>query len=200
MSRFFVDRPIVAIVIAVLTVILGVVSLAGLPIAQYTSIIPPVIQISTTYTGADALTIEQSVATPIEQQVNGVDDLIYMKSLNSSDGRMLLDVTFRVGADLDNSNMLVQNRVSQAQSRLPQDVLQQGLTIKKINPSILLVTSIYSPNGTFDALFLNNYAMLNVRDALLRVPGVSQVDLFGGSEYGMRVWLRPDECRVVKVA
>jgi HAE1 family hydrophobic/amphiphilic exporter-1 len=151
------------------------------------------VRVQGTYTGASAEVVEQSVATPIEQQVNGVDDLIYMKSLNSSDGRMLLDATFRVGADRDNANMLVQNRVSQAQARLPQEVLQQGLTVKKINPSILLVASIYSPGGSFDGLFLNNYAVLNVRDALLRVPGVAQVDLFGGAEYGMRVWLRPDD-------
>jgi HAE1 family hydrophobic/amphiphilic exporter-1 len=193
MAGFFIRRPIVAIVISILTVIAGGVVLQRIPIEQYPSLAPPVIRVQGNYPGAGAEVVEQSVATPIEQQVNGVENLIYMKSLNTSDGRMLLDVTFRVGADLNNSNVLVQNRVSQAQARLPQEVLQQGLTVKTINPSILLVTSIYSPGGTFDSLFLNNYAMLNVRDALLRVPGVAQVDLFGGAEYGMRIWLRPDD-------
>src|SRR6478735_3930783 len=193
MAHFFIRRPIVAMVISILMVIAGAVSLSSLPIEQYPSLAPPVVRVQGNYSGANAEVVEQSVATPIEQQENGVDNLIYMKSLNSSDGRMLLDLTFRVGADLDNSNMLVQNRVSQAQARLPQEVVQQGLTVKKINPSILLVASIYSPGGTFDALFLNNYAMLNVRDVLLRIPGVAQVDLFGGAEYGMRVWLRPND-------
>src|SRR4051794_1143421 len=118
--------------------------------------------------------------------------MIYMKSLNTSDGRMLLDVSFMVGMNRDMANVLAQNRVSQAQSRLPQEVLQQGVTVKKINPSILMVVSLYSPKGSRDAQFLNNYAMINMRDALLRVPGIAQVNLYGGSEYGMRVWLRPD--------
>ncbi len=118
--------------------------------------------------------------------------MIYMKSLNTSDGRMLLDVSFQVEMDRDMANVLTQNRVSQAQSRLPQEVTQQGVTVKKINPSILNVISLYSPNGTYDAQFLNNYAMINVRDAILRVQGVAQVDLYGGAEYAMRIWLRPD--------
>jgi len=193
MAAFFIRRPIVAMVISMITVIAGLAALQALPVEQYPQLAPPNVRVSATYGGANAEVVEQSVATPIEQQVNGVENLIYMKSLNTSDGRLQLDVSFTVGTDLDTANMLTQNRVTQAQARLPQDVIQRGVTVKKQNPSILLIASIYSPNGTYDDLFLNNYAMIYARDAMLRVPGVSDVALGAGSEYGMRVWFRPDD-------
>src|SRR5437773_5166197 len=193
MSRFFVDRPIVAIVIAIVTVVLGLVSMTGLPIAQFPSIIPPVIQISTTYTGADALTIEQSVATPLEQQMNGVDKMLYLQSTNASDGTMTLSVTFDVESEVDIDQVNAQNRVAQAQPYLPADVNQYGLTYRSTVGLPLLVFAIYSPKGSYDSIFLGNYAVINVNDALYRVNGVGQVLNFGLSEYAMRIWVRPDK-------
>jgi HAE1 family hydrophobic/amphiphilic exporter-1 len=193
MSRFFVDRPIVAIVIAIVTVVLGLVSMTGLPIAQYPSIIPPQIQIQTSYTGADAVTIEQSVATPLEQQMNGVDKMLYMQSTNANDGSMGLTVTFDVESEVNIDQVNAQNRVSQAQPNLPTDVNQFGLTYRSTVGLPLVVMALYSPGGTYDSLFLGNYSLINVNDALYRVPGVGQVVNFGLSEYSMRIWVRPDK-------
>jgi len=193
MARFFVDRPIVAIVIAVLTVILGLVAIAGLPVAQFPSIIPPVIQILTTYTGADALTIEQSVATPLEQQMNGVEKMLYMQSTNANDGTMTLNVTFDVESEVDIDQVNAQNRVAQAQSNLPADVNQYGITYRSTVGLPLVVFALTSPKGTYDSLFLGNYAVINVNDALYRVRGVGQVINFGLAEYSMRIWVKPDK-------
>jgi len=193
MSRFFVDRPIVAIVISIVTVILGVVSMTGLPVAQFPSIIPPQIQIQTSYTGADAATIEQSVATPLEQQMNGVDKMLYMQSTNANDGTMTLTVTFDVESEVNIDQVNAQNRVSQAQPNLPADVNQFGLTYRSTVGLPLVVFALYSPNGTYDSLFLGNYAVINVNDALYRVSGVGQVLNFGLAEYSMRIWVKPDK-------
>ena len=193
MAEFFIRRPIVAIVIAILIVMLGAYALLRLSFEQYPFLAPPTIRVTANYPGASAVAVEQSVATPVEQEVNGVDRMIYMKSSNTSDGRMQLDVNFEVGVDQDTANVLTQNRVSSAQARLPQEVVAQGVTVKKQSPSILMILSLYSPGGSYDANFLINYASINVRDQILRIPGVAQVDLFGGTDYGLRVWLRPDK-------
>jgi len=193
MAEFFIRRPIVAIVIAILTVLLGTYSLLKLSFEQYPFLAPPTIRVTANYPGASAIAVEQSVATPVEQEVNGVDRMIYMKSSNTSDGRMQLDVNFQVGVDQDTANVLTQNRVSSAQARLPQEVIAQGVTVKKQSPSILMLISLYSPGGSYDANFLINYASINLRDQILRIPGIAQVDLFGGTDYGLRVWLRPDK-------
>jgi HAE1 family hydrophobic/amphiphilic exporter-1 len=192
MSRFFIDRPIVAIVIAIITVIGGLVMLQRLPVAQYPDIVPPIIQIKTTYTGADALAVEKSVATPIEQQVNGVQGMIYMKSINGSDGTMTLQVSFEVGSDVNLDQVFAQNRLSQANSQLPASVVEYGTTVQQTVGMPLLVIPIYSPEGSFDAEFLGNYATINVIDEVARVSGVGQVLLFGPAQYAMRVWVRPD--------
>src|SRR5215510_6986741 len=190
---FFVRRPIVAIVISVLTVIVGLVSLTRLPIAQYPDIVPPEIQVQATYTGADALTIEQSTATPIEQQANGVDYMIYMRSVNANDGTMTLRVSFEVETNIDMDNVLVQNRVNQSMASLPSDVRNFGVTVKKSTSNPLMLFSIYSPNGTYDDRFLGNYTTINIVDQLRRVPGVGDVIIFGTSDYAMRIWVKPDQ-------
>src|SRR6266581_3070592 len=192
MARFFVDRPIVAIVIAIVTVVLGLVSMTGLPIAQFPSIIPPIIQIQTTYTGADAVTIEQSVSTPLEQQMNGVDNMLYIQSTNANDGTEQLTVTFGVETNVSIDQVNVQNRVAQAQPNLPTDVNQYGLTTRKSTGLPMLIISLYSPKNTYDSLFLANYATINVNDVLYRVPGVGEGRLFGASDYAMRIWVKPD--------
>ena len=193
MAEFFVRRPIVAMVIAIIIVILGVTSMTKLPIAQYPDINPPEVSVSATYTGANAEVVEQSVATPLEQKVNGVENMLYMKSVNANDGTMKLTISFEVGSDLDMSNVLTQNRVSEATASIPEDVKRLGITVKKQLSFPLMLVSVYSPNGSYDQNFLSNYLTINVLDAIARIRGIGQVDVLGGSEYAMRVWIKPDQ-------
>src|SRR5215510_726351 len=191
-SKLFINRPVVAMVIAIVTVIGGLVALSGLPVAQFPDIVPPQIIVNTTYTGADAVTIEQSVATPLEQQMSGVDDKLYMQSTNANDGTMTLTVTFDVDTSPSIDQVNVQNRLAQAQPNLPADVNQFGLNLRKSTGIPALAFALYSPQQTHDSLFLANYANINVNDVLYRVPGVGEVRLFGVSDYAMRIWVKPD--------
>ena len=192
MSKFFINRPIVAMVISILMVIVGTVAVLSLPSAQFPNIVPPEIQVNAIYPGADALTIEQSVATPIEQQMNGVDNMNYMYSTNANNGSMKLTVNFDVKSDPSTDQILSQMRVQQANSQLPFDVTQNGVTVQKSTASPMLMISLFSPQGTYDGIFLANYAYINLVDQLTRQPGIASVTVFGAGQYAMRCWVRPD--------
>ncbi|HSM90702.1 MAG TPA: efflux RND transporter permease subunit, partial [Desulfobacterales bacterium] len=193
MARFFVNRPIVAIVISIIFVIVGIVAILGLPIAQYPDIVPPEIVINTTYVGADAQTVEQSVATPIEQEMSGVDNMNYMYSLNANNGELKLYVNFDVKTDPNTAQVLTQIRKSQADSKLPAEVRDYGVTVKKSTSSPLMLVALSSPGGSYDATFLANYAYINLNDQLTRVPGIASVMVFGAGQYAMRLWVKPDQ-------
>jgi len=194
MSGFFINRPIVAMVISIVTVIIGAVIIAQLPVAQFPQIAPPEVQIRATYVGADSQTIEQSVATPIEQQMSGVDNLNYMYSLNAgTGGQMTMTVNFDVKSDPNTDLMLTQMRETQAASQLPQDVTNYGVTVQKSVSAPLMAIGLNSPNGTYDAKFLTNYAYINLNDQLTRVPGIGMVQVFGAGQYAMRLWVKPDQ-------
>ncbi len=192
MYRFFIRRPIVAMVIAIIMIIIGLVSIKGLPVSQYPKIVPPEILVQTTYVGADALTIEQSVATPLEEQMSGVDNMNYMYSINTNNGLMRLTVNFDVKTDPNTDQVLTQLRESQAESKFPADVRNYGVTIMKSLSTPLVLFALYSPKGTYDATFLANYAVINLVDRLTRVKGIASVAVFGAGQYAMRCWVRPD--------
>ena len=191
-SRFFIERPIFANVIALVTVIIGLVFLYHLPVAQYPQIVPPTIQVSTRYPGASAEVVAATIGVPIEQAVNGVEGSIYMSSTSGSDGSYSLTITFNVGTDLNTSMALVQNLVNSALAQLPGGVVQQGVTVRKVSPNILLVVSLYSEDDRFEEIFLSNYAVINLQNPLARLPGVGQIRVFGAGPYSMRVWLDPN--------
>ena len=192
MSKFFINRPIVAMVISILFVLLGLVSMVELPVAQFPEIVPPEIQIITTYTGADAETVEQSVATPIEQQISGVDNMNYMYSVNASNGTTRIFVNFDVKSDANTDLVFTQIRQNQAQAQLPLDVRNYGVTMQKSRSSPLMLVGLYSPKGTYNGTFMANYANINLIDQLLRVPGIAMVNIFGAGQYAIRIWVKPD--------
>jgi len=199
MSNFFIRRPIVAMVIAIITVIIGLVSMAGLPVAQFPNIVPPQIQVQTTYVGADALTVEQSVATPIEQQMSGVEGMDYMYSVNANNGMMSLNVIFDTSTNPTTDQILAQMRQTQASPQLPQDVRNFGVTVEQALASPLGVFVVYSPKGTYDPTFLANYAFININDPLTRVNGVGSVSVFGAGQYAMRIWVQPDRLATLNI-
>jgi HAE1 family hydrophobic/amphiphilic exporter-1 len=192
-SKFFIERPVLSNVIAVLMILIGGVALFNLAIAQYPDVVPPTVQVTTRYPGASAKTVIDTVALPIEQQVNGVEDMIYMQSYSGADGTYSLTVTFKIGTDLNFAQVLVQNRVSSALAQLPQSVQNQGVTVQKKSTSILLFVTLTSPDAKYDSLYLSNYATLNLKDELSRLPGVGNVTVFGAGQYSMRVWLDPNK-------
>jgi hydrophobic/amphiphilic exporter-1 (mainly G- bacteria), HAE1 family len=191
-SKFFIERPVLANVIAILMVVIGAVSLYRLPVAQYPDVVPPTVQVTTRYPGASARTVIDSVALPIEQQVNGVEGMIYMQSFAASDGSYTLTVTFSIGTDLNFAQVLVQNRVASALASLPQSVQVQGVTVQKKSTAILQIVTLTSPDSRFDSLFLANYATIRLKDELSRLPGVGNVNVFGAGQYSMRIWLDPN--------
>jgi hydrophobic/amphiphilic exporter-1 (mainly G- bacteria), HAE1 family len=194
-SKFFIERPVLANVLAILMILIGAVALYGLPISQYPNVVPPTVQVTTTYPGASARTLMDTVALPIEQQVNGVENMIYMQSTSASDGSYTLTVTFNIGTDLDTAEVLVQNRVASALASLPVAVQSQGVTVQKKATAILLFVALTSPDNRYDSIYLSNYATIGIRDELSRLPGVGNVNISGAGQYSMRVWLDPDKLK-----
>ena len=192
-SRFFIDRPIFAAVLSILILVTGAIAIPLLPVSEYPDVVPPSVQVRAQYPGANPKEIAETVATPLEEAINGVENMMYMKSVAGSDGVLVTTVTFRPGTDPDQAQVQVQNRVSQAAARLPEDVQRQGVTTQKQSPTMTLVVHLYSPSGKYDSLYLRNYATLKVKDELARLPGVGQVQIFGAGEYAMRVWLDPNK-------
>lgn len=193
MAKFFIHRPVFAIVISLIILIAGGLSIAKLPIAQYPPISPPTVEVEINYPGANAETVEQSIATNVEAEVNGAENMIYMSSKSSSDGRYVLTCTFKVGSNLDMANVDINNRVNKATAKLPKEAVAAGISVKKKSPDILLAISVYSPDSTFDETFLSNFASINLVDPIARTPGVGSTMIVGQRDYAMRFWVRPDK-------
>lgn len=199
MEKFFVSRPIFAISLAIVIVLVGLISIMGLPIEQYPDITPPVVEVSATYDGADAETVNNAVATPVAQAVMGVSDMLYMQATSANDGSMVLQVTFDIGSDPDLDAIFTQNNVSSATAELPATVTRQGVTTRKTMTGFLMVYSLHS-DGRYDGEFLSNYAYINLQNELLKIDGVGKVSIMGAGEYAMRVWLRPDVLKYYGIA
>ena len=191
-SKFFIDRPIFAAVLSIFIVIAGLASMKILPIAQYPEIAPPVVTVRAVYPGASAEVLEQTVASPLESQINGVEHMMYMSSTSASNGAVEIQVTFNIGADADQAALNVNNRVKQAEARLPEEVRRQGVTVEKGSSSFLQVIAFDSPDGRYDNLYISNYVTLNVLDRIKRIPGTTNVQIFGAKDYAMRIWLKPE--------
>src|SRR3982751_5783828 len=190
-SRFFIDRPIFAAVVSIVIFIAGLIAMFGLPISEYPEVVPPSVVVRAIYPGANPRVLSEAVATPLEEQINGVENMLYLSSQSTSDGVLTLTVTFRVGTDPDLAQVQVQNRVSQALPRLPEEVRQLGVTTVKSSPNFIMVVHLLSPDSRYDVTYLRNYGLLQVKDVLARIPGIGQVEVFGGGDYSMRVWLDP---------
>ncbi|HEX7249609.1 MAG TPA: efflux RND transporter permease subunit, partial [Burkholderiales bacterium] len=199
-SRFFIDRPIFAAVLSVFIMIAGLASMRVLPIAQYPEIAPPVVTVQAIYPGASAEVMEQTVAAPLENQITGVEKMIYMSSTSGSNGITQIQVSFDIGANADQAALDVNNRVKQAEPRLPEEVRRQGVTVQKGSSAFLQVLAFYSPDGRYDNLFISNYVTLNVLDELKRVPGTTNVQIFGAKDYAMRIWVRPDRLTQLRLS
>src|ERR671922_417046 len=192
-SKIFIERPVLSNVIAILMILIGGVCLFRLAVVQYPDVVPPTVQVTTRYPGASAKTVIDTVALPIEQQVNGVEDMLYMQSYSGADGSYSLTVTFKIGTDLNFAQVLVQNRVAAATASLPQAVQSQGVTVQKKSTAILLFVTLTSPDNRYDSLYLANYATISLKDELARLPGVGNVVVFGAGQYSMRIWLDPEK-------
>ena len=198
-SRFFIDRPIFAAVLSIFIVIAGLAAMRNLPIAQYPEIAPPVVTVTASYPGASAGVIEQTVAAPLENQINGVEHMIYMSSTSTSNGQVQIRVTFDIGTDIDRAAVNINNRVRQVEPRLPADVRRLGVTVEKSSSSFLLVAAFYSPESRYDDLYISNYVTLNVLDVVKRIPGTTNVQIFGAKDYAMRIWVKPDRLTQLKL-